>query len=57
MAGLLTPMAYSFLPAFFSLTDLLGRQGGSVSLFVLGFGRRGGIPGVLPGGILPEGCN
>ena len=57
MASLLAPVAYGLLPAFLSLTDLLGRQGRSVGLLILGFGPRGGVASVFPGGILPESCN
>ena len=57
MASLLAPVAHGLLPSIFSLANLLGRQGKSVGLLVLGFGPRGGVARVLPGGALPEGRN
>ena len=54
MASLLAPVAYGLLPAFLSLTDLLGRQWRSAGLLILGLGSRGGVTRGLSGGILPE---
>ena len=54
MASLLAPVAYCLLSSVFSLADLLGRQGRSISLLVLGFGSRGRVAGGFPGSVFPK---